>query len=255
VRSKEKGAELALLGVNISIGDYEDFDSLVSAFQGVEKLLMVSATDLTKRAAQHATVIKAAKVANVKHVIYTSGGRTIETPESLLWVFMKAHIETEKLLAASGLKYTILNNGLYLDTIPLFIGDVLQSGVIYLPAGNGKMAWALRSEMAEAAAEVLVTEGHENKRYVLTNTEAYGYQDVADQISEITGIPVSYVSPTKVEFVDTLAQSGISIPEEYVSIILAQANGEGNFVSDDLEKFLGRKPTTLKEYLSAIYKS
>ncbi|MBT2560183.1 NAD(P)H-binding protein [Pedobacter sp. ISL-68] len=135
---EEKAEELESKGIKIALGDYDEPLSLIKTFSGVDKLLLVSATDLSNRLSQHANIIEAAKAANVKHILYTSGARTIENSDSLLWLFMHAHFETERLLKESGLKYTILRNSLYLDTIPLFIGDVKQSGVIYLPAGEGK---------------------------------------------------------------------------------------------------------------------
>ena len=122
--------------------------------------MFVSDNDIPNRSSQHESVVKAAKEAKVGHVIYTSGERKDETPNSPLWLFAKAHFETERLLKESDITYTILKNGLYMDFIPFFIGDVLKTEMIYLPAGEGKVSFALRSEMAEAAATVLFSERH-----------------------------------------------------------------------------------------------
>ncbi len=254
VRSIEKGEDLALKGVKIAIGDYDDQESLVKAFKGIDKILLVSGSDLKNRLAQHERILKAAKEANVKHVIYTSGARVSDSPDSLLWLFMEAHIKTEELLKSSGLTYTILRNGLYLDIIPLFIGDVLNTEMIYLPTGQGRVAMALRSEMAEAAAEVLTSGGHENKQYNLVNIETYSFKEVAEYISKITGKSIQYISPSKEEFTSTLLEAGIDMPEEYLYILLALSEGEGDFTSNDLTRLLGRDPLSLNEFLLNEYR-
>lgn len=143
-----------------------------------------------------------------------------------------------------------------MDLIPFYIGDkVLETNTIYFPAGNGRAAVALRTDMAEAAANILTTDGHEGMVYDIANVKAYSYQDVADTISEITGTIINYISPTEQEYEQALAHAGVS--KEYIAFLkgfaLAQAHGEFDFVSSDLEKLLGRNPTTLKEYLKTIY--
>jgi NAD(P)H dehydrogenase (quinone) len=152
---------------------------------------------LSKRYSQHENVIKAAIKAGVKHIFYTSGARISETPNSYLYSFMEAHFKTKNLIYTSGLRYTVFRNGLYMEMIPAFVGDVINSKTIYLPAGSGKVAVALRSEMAEAVANVMTSDGHEGKSYDLINTEAYSYDDVAQTISEIVKEAIQYYSPTK----------------------------------------------------------
>jgi NAD(P)H dehydrogenase (quinone) len=253
VRNVEKANDLKELGVNIAIADFDDINAMKNALIGIDKLLLVSAVDLSKRYKQHENVIKAAIAARVKHVIYTSGARKSDDPNSSLYAFMEAHIKTEQLLYTSGLDYTILRNGLYMELIPAFIGDVISSKTIFLPAQHGEVAVALRSEMAEAAASVLLSGGHHQKTYNLVNTDAYSYNDVAGTISDIIHEPIQYVSPTREDFLDALLKAGIAIPQEYVNILIGQANGEADLVSKDLVKLLGREPTILKSYLAGHY--
>jgi NAD(P)H dehydrogenase (quinone) len=241
--------------VNIIFGDYNDYTSLIKAFTGIDTLLFVSGTDLPNRTAQHERIVKAAREAAVKHVIYTSGAFKAVTANSPLWLFAEAHIKTEQWLKESGLNYTILKNGLYMDYLPYFIGNVLEARMIYLPAADGKISLALRSEMAEATATVLTTDGHENKTYNLVGTEAYGYKDIAHYISEISGKTIRYVSPTASEFRDSLRKTGQGIPEEFIGIVLAQAKGEAEITSGDLERLIGRPLTPLTSFLQDIYKA
>ena len=219
VRDESKAGDLKAKGINLIIGDYSDYASLVNAFKGTDKLLFVSSNDVPNRTSQHENVVKAAKEAAVNTVIYTSGLLTVPVEKSPISFVAQAHEQTEAWLSESGLTYTLLRNNLYMDIIPQFIGDkVLETCTIYLPAGDGKTGFTLRSDMAEAAANVLATEWHEGKQYNITNLETYTYQDVADAITEMTGKTISYFSPTTEEFTAVLKNAGV--PDEMIGALI-----------------------------------
>ena len=256
VRDTSKAADLEALGVDVRQGDYDDPASLVKAFQGVDKLYFVSGTDIVKRGVQHVNVINAAKAAGVKHVVYTSFQRKNETETSPIAIVAKAHIDTEKALKASGLAYTIMKHNVYMDMLPMFVGEkVLETGTIFLPAGEGKAAYATRLDMAEAGAQVLAGEGHENKTYEISNTESVSYGEIASVLSELSGKEIQYISPSQEDFKAELAKLGV--PEMYIGVNAGFAEairqGEFDFPSTDLEKLLGRKPTSLKAFLKEAY--
>lgn len=252
-RDENKAAALKAKGIDVRIGDYSNYSSLVNAFKGIDKLFFVSGNDVAIRQKQHETVVKAAKEAGVKHIIYTSFARKNESETNPLGILATSHIETDKLIKASGIPYTIMLNGLYADVLPMFFGDkVLETG-IFLPAGDGKAAYTTRLDIAEAAANLLTTEGHENKEYVIANTENYSLQDAAGILSDLSGKPVSYTSPTAEVYTDTLLKAGV--PMEYIGIFasFSEAIKQGEFKTSttDLEKLLGRKPVTLKNYFKS----
>ncbi|GAB2615850.1 SDR family oxidoreductase [Belliella aquatica] len=256
VRNTESAKELKEKGVQIRKGDYNDYSSLVSAFSGVKHLLFISSSDIQNRNKQHENVLKAAKESGVEHIIYTSFLSKNETESSPLWLVSQSHLQTENWLKDSGINYTILKNNLYMDFVPAFVGDqVLETGLVFLPAGDGKVGAVLRSEMAEATARILGSSKLQGKVYNFTNSEAFSYQEVANTIAEISGKSIDYISPTAEEYARILGEYGV--PSDLIglfsSFAIAQAKDELDAVSSDLEFLLGRKPTSMSTFLSKVY--
>ena len=258
VRREAQATHFRDLGVNVRIGDYDHIDTLVKAFTGIDKLYFVSASDLHNRLPQHTNVVNAAIKAGVKHIVYTSFQRVNETETSPIASLANAHLVTEKMIRDSGMAYTILKHGLYFETIPTFIGeDILETKTIFTPAGQGRTAYALRAEQAEAGVNILLGQGHENKEYVLAGTETFSYGDVAEAISVVTNTPVTYYSPSVEEFTHALTRA--NVPDLYIALFAgfssAIKQGEFSKISGDLEQLLGRKPSTLGEFIAAHYSS
>lgn len=255
VRNEAKAEDLKAKGITLKIGDYDNYDSLVEAFQGVDKLLLISGSDINNRSAQHENAVKAAKEAGVKHLLYTSFERKNETDTSPINFVANSHIATEQSIKASGMVYTIFRNNLYLDILPMFFGEqVLETGV-FLPTGDTKSAFATRQDMAEATANVLMSSGHENKEYFFSNTENVTMEEITNSLSEVVGKEVSYINPTTELYIETLTNVGI--PSEYIGMFagFSEAIKQGEFTTNqtDLEHLLGRKPTTAKEFLQQVY--
>ncbi len=255
VRSEEKAYALKEKDVNIKIGDYNDYNSLVEAFKGVDKLLFVSGSEIGTREAQHKNVINAAKEAGVDFIAYTSFIRHVDAKDSAIGFLQDTHQKTEQWIKDSGIDYTILQNGLYLDILPMFLGENVLNDGILLPAEDGKSNSVLRADLAEAAAHVLTTNGHKNQTYPLVNNEAVTYQEVANQLSSIKGKTVNYTSPKPNTYQTILKEN--NVPEEYIDMLtsfsVAQAKGELQLENNTLEQFLGRKPKTAQQFISGIY--
>jgi NAD(P)H dehydrogenase (quinone) len=255
VRDATKAEHLIAKGVNVRVGDYQNGESLFAAFQGVEKLLLISSNDFNDRLGQHKNAIDAAVKAGVKHVFYT-GVTMNDINSSPLKPLLEEHYLTEDYLKASGLSYTFLQNSLYAEVIPMFLGEnVVETGVFF-PAGDGKVAFALREDLGEATANILVSEGHENQTYHLTGPETISFAEVAATLSELSGKSVRYINPENEVFVGALKQFGLPEPIIQMSVLFAAGikNNDFNKTYDNLEKFLGRKPTNLRTYLKAAYK-
>ncbi len=256
VRDISKAAHLQTKGINIVKGDYIDYQSLRNAFQGIDKLYFVSSSELGNRFLQHQNVVKAAVEAKVGHIFYTSAQRKTEDGTSAVAYASDAHWQTDNIIKASGLNYTILKHGLYTDILPMFMGDkVIETGTIFLPAANGKTSFASRNDLAAAAAILLTSNGHEGKTYEMGGSISYSFYDIAEILSNLSGKSIQYVAPSSESFTEQLKSYGV--PEEAIqgaaTFCVAIAQGEFDFPSTDLETILGRKPQSLQDFLKVAY--
>ena len=111
VRNPAKAEALSQKGIVVRQADYGDEAALTKALQGVDKLLIISSSEVGQRAPQHRNIINAAKAAGVKFIAYTS---LLHADKSPLGLHVE-HVETEKMLADSGIPYALLRNGWYTE--------------------------------------------------------------------------------------------------------------------------------------------
>lgn len=254
VRDENKAAHFKAKGISIRVASYQDSIALAAAMAEIQKVLLISSSDFNDRFGQHKNVVDAAKKAGAKHILYTSVCmKNFDT--SPLKAFLESHIQTENYIKASGLQYTFLQNSLYAEVIPLFAGQQAVNTGIFFAAGDGRVSFAVRQDLGEATANILATEGHENKTYQLTGAETSSFADVAGNLSALAGKQISYTSPEPQAFVEALKQLGL--PPEIIGMSAAFAagiqHGDFDLASPHLEQFLGRKPTSLKAFLKVVY--
>lgn len=254
VRDAEKATHFKAQGVDVRVGSYFDKASLASSLQGIEKVLLISSNDFNDRLGQHKNVLDAAKAAGVKHILYT-GVAMKDINVSPLKPLLADHFQTEDYIKASGLTYTFLQNSLYFEVVPMFVGaGVLDTG-IFFPAGDGKVAFATRQDFGQAAAHILTTAGHENQAYPLTGSEAYSFAKIAAELSTLSGKTVPYISPEPEAFEGALKQFGLPEGIILMSVLFAAGikNGDFDQPSPTLETLLGRKTTDLTTFLKEAF--
>ena len=252
-RDADKGAHYTGLGIPARIGDFDDPSSLPAAFAGIHKLLLISSRSMN-RAEQQKHVVDAAVNAGVKHIIYTSlAVQDINT--SHVQNLMQSHFDTEAHIFASGVDYTFLRNTMYADAMPEIIGPAWQKHGISLPGGNGKVPYALRREMGEATANLLLQSGHEGQIYDITGGEGYSYQDIAQALSRHSDQPVRYHDVTPEAFEQQL--QAIGLPEFLVHLtagtVLDIKDHQYEVHSDTLRQLLGRDPAGLEAMVREVF--
>ncbi|WP_221799946.1 NAD(P)H-binding protein [Oceanobacter mangrovi] len=249
----DKTNDLSDRGIDIRFGSYNDYESLVSAFQGIDKLLFISSGEAFADFTLHENVIKAAQTANVKQVIYTSTQRSTAIDESCLSEDL--HGWTEYALKKSGLNYVILRNSPYMESIPQILGQgVLESGY-HAPVGEGKISFATRTDMALATANVLCSQGHDFKTYDLGGIESVSFGEIIDEISKVTGKDIPFSSPETDDYIKSLTSD--SFPEAAIQALVGFANqvNSGYFdnPSNDLASLIGRNPVSVSEFLKQTF--
>jgi NAD(P)H dehydrogenase (quinone) len=253
-RNEEKRAEFQSKSFNAFLGSYDDATSIEKAMNGVDTVLLISSGDQGDRMQEHKNVVDAARKMDVRYIAYTS--RSLLDRNTLINKLMLEHFETEDYIKASGLKYTFFRNILYMDVIPQFVGGkmALEHG-IFQPAGDGKVAFALRSEMGEAMANVLLKEACDNKIYNFTGDKAYSFYDIATALSELSGKEVKYTDITEIAFAGMMKQRNVPelLIQKIIDFITDIKHNQEADISNDLEIHLGRKPTGLKEGLKQLF--
>lgn len=253
VRKEEKQLEFQVKGFNAYQGIYDNVSSLEKAMNGVDTVLLISSGDQGDRMQEHRNVVDTAKKYGVKNIAYTS--RALQDRATLQNKLMQDHFNTEDYIKESGLNYTIFQNGLYMEFLQFFVNkDHIEKGIL-LPTGDGKVAFTLRGDQAEAMANVLLNEEFENKTYQFTNNETYSFFDVANLLSELSGKEIKYTPSELSAFEETMKHRGLpdAVINKMGGFLMDIKNNQEAVVTNDLENKLGRKPTSLKEGLRILF--
>jgi len=250
VRNPAKAQALRDKGIVVRQGDYNDEATLTTALQGVDKLLLISGSEVGKRAEQHGNAIRAAKAAGVKFIAYTS---LLHADKSPLGLHVE-HVATEKMLAESGIPYALLRNGWYTENYLASAPPAIEHGIFIGAAGEGKIAAAPRADYAAAAANVISTDGHAGKVYELAGDSAWTLSELAAELSKQSGKPVSYQNLSEADFAAAL--KGVGLPAGLADMLADSDIGasKGGLFDDShtLSKLIQRPTTPLSESVKTI---
>ncbi|WP_338466679.1 SDR family oxidoreductase [Novosphingobium sp. ZN18A2] len=192
-RKPEKLADRAAQGCDVRYGDFDRPETLVAAVNGADRMLLISGTRVGARVVQHKAAIDAAAAGGVKHIAYTSF-IGIDDPANPAEV-RHDHIETERLIRASGMAWTMLRDAHYADAMIVMAGPGVMATRKWISnAGDGLEAMVWRDDCIDSAAAVLTGEGHEGKTYNITGPELQTFAAVTAIMAEVTGVPLEYVS-------------------------------------------------------------
>jgi len=189
-RTPEALEDLAARGAVVRHGDYSRPETLAEAFGGGKTLLLVSATDLERRVAQHRAAVEAAAAAGIERIVYTSGLRPEPANPA---VVAASHHATEQAVIESGVAWTFLRNSLYANFQVADAVRCLAAGTFVHNRGDGRVAYVSREDCAAAAAAVLSTSGHEQVAYDITGPAAFSAAELASLYTELGGRPIEVV--------------------------------------------------------------
>ncbi len=253
VRDPQKAASLAAHGVQVRRADYDDIELLAEAFAGADKVLLVSSDGPTEvRVRHHRNAVTAAKQAGVGLLVYTSLVNAVDSPLGMA----APHRETEGIIAESGLSSVVLRNGWYTENYTAQLPGAVERGAIVGTAGNGRIASAAYADLAEAAAAVLLGDGHTGKVYELTGEEAWSLPELAAEAAKQSGKEVIYNDLAPEQYGAILTRVGL--PDFMVDLLVDAevqiSKGALATTTGDLRALLGRSTTPLADGVAAALK-
>jgi NAD(P)H dehydrogenase (quinone) len=255
---------------------YADAVAIGRALHGVETLFIIPAEDLmgvmAKSAAtnkpvpsydrvhQHVALVAAACAVGVRNIVYVS---FINAEKDATFILGRDHFHTEEYIRSTGIPFTFLRMSLYMDKAPLHVSN---DYVIRGPAGEGRVAWVARDDIADVAVAVLTRGVHSGHTYDVTGPEALTLAETAELLSSVTGCKISYQPQTPHEARTLLnssrldkwveerrALTGKGIHEYelevWISHYLQIATGEAAIVSDTVPRLTGHQAQSLADYL------
>ncbi|CAM2169812.1 NAD(P)H:quinone oxidoreductase [Burkholderia orbicola] len=248
VRNPAKARDLEARGVVVREADYTRPETLASAFVGVDKLLLISSTEVTGRLPLHRAVIDAARRAEVSLLAYTSMLHADTSPARLAI----EHRQTEEIIAAAGLPSVILRNGWYTENHLMALPAALQHGAFIGAAKDGRFSSAARKDYAAAAAVALATDGHAGKTYELAADDAFTLAQLAAEVSRQSGKTVVYNDLAQDAYADALTSAGL--PPEFAGVIadadVAASRGALFDEGGALARLIGRPTTPLASVIA-----
>lgn len=250
VRNPAKATALSQQGITVRQADYSDEAAFTTALQGIDKLLLISSSEVGQRAPQHRNVINAAKAAHVKFIAYTSLLHTDTSPLGLA----DEHVATEQMLAESGIAYALLRNGWYTENYLASAPAALEHGVFIGAADEGKIASATRADYAAAAARVISEDGHAGKTYELAGDAGWTLSQLAAELAKQSGKKVVYQNLSEADFAAAL--KGVGLPAGLADMLADSDTGasKGGLFDDShtLSKLIGRPTTSLADSVKGI---
>lgn len=229
-RTPEKLQRYAQLGASVRYGDFTKPESLPAAYEGGDRMLLISiSSGGDKRADLQKTAIDAAVKAGVSHIAYTSFVNMDNNTSPIA----RDHRITENYLKQSGIAWTMLRNHIYMDGLVTQAAGMIKAGQAVVPPNETLMGYVTREDCADAAAGVLITAGHENRAYDITGPGLIGVRQIAEAASAVTGKNIEIIQGTE-------TSGGFRLSGDFFSV-----------TSDAVEKLTGRPATSIRDLLEA----
>lgn len=241
-------SDLAARGVDVRHLDFDDAASLTSGFLGVDRVLLISGI-AANRTEQQANAVAAAKAAGVGYIAYTSAPNA--RPNASVGGIAD-HYWTEQAIAASGLDFTLLRDHIYADMTIVGAGAALASGQLFDATNGAGRNYVTRADTARTAAGALLSAT--GKEIVdVTGPAPVTQEQVAALYTSLTGKTVTRVGITGEQLLGGLEAAGVPGPMArlLVAFDVDTAAGHHAITTDVVERFSGRKPQTLADFLTA----
>jgi uncharacterized protein YbjT (DUF2867 family) len=246
-RSADKAARANAAGIDAVTVDYARPESLAPALDGVDAVFLL-ATGVQGQIEGETNVVRAAKAAGVRRIVKLSVFGAAEEE----FGFARTHRPVERAIEASGLAWTFLRPGSYMQNFTNFMAPTIRSQhALYTLIPDAVFNHVDTRDVARVAAAVLAQDGHDGQAYTLTGPRSFSYRDAARTIGDVAGTPVQVVALTEADSRAGMKAHGV--PDVYANHLVDldrwYESGKGDVVTTSIRDVAGREPTTFESFV------
>ena len=172
------------------LGDLSDPSSLRKAMHRADSLFLITPASHREARQQH-EAIELARESGMQHVVRLS---TIGANVASKVRFAAMHAAIDQHLVDSGLSYTILRPGFFMQNVNIWMDSIRHEGVIYAPPTEGRLSLVDARDVAKVAVATLLEDWHANRIYDLKGPEALSLGELADELAEATGSDIRHAA-------------------------------------------------------------
>lgn len=255
VRNPDKARAILDANVTIRQGDYDAPESMVEAFTGSDVLVVIpSLAAVEPRIQQHFNTLQAAKQAGVRRIVFASF--MAATPDSK-FAIAPFLLYAESKLRQSGIDWTILRDGMYLDPVADWLPELIRMGRLPYPVKRGRVAYICRDDLARSLAAACLDDRHSQRLYKLSGATAVSMPELAEILGQVAGTEIRFDMVSDAEFVN-ICKAG-NEPEEMITTLLsmyrAVEHGEFEEVTNDVAELTGTQPESIEGFLRRSFAS
>jgi uncharacterized protein YbjT (DUF2867 family) len=257
VHSKDKADKLRIENKTIEIVnmDYNKPETIVDSLNGIDTLFLLTLpTPSMPEIASN--LIKEAKKNDITHIVKLSVLDADAEPGIMIG---RMHRQEEKIIEESGIPYTFLRAGAFMQNFINFYGQTIRTqNAFYLPAGEGKVSFVDVRDIAAVATEILlakdngtkIQQQHEYKKYGITGNEALSYSQAAEILSNVLGRRISYVDVADEDARNAMKKMGMEdwLIDALIELYNVIRSGYASQSTTVVEQITGRKPISLEQF-------
>ena len=225
--------------------DLENKDTYKGALKEVEKIFLIRPPQLTDVQGIFKPFIDTCKEEGIKQIVFLSLLGVEKNP-------FPPHYKIEKEILKSEIPYTFIRPSFFMQNLSTtHVDDIKERNDLFIPSGKAKISFIDTRDIGEIVGKTLVEDGHLNKSYTLTGSQAINYYEVAKTMSKVLNRKITYSSPGLLKFRKEMIKRGVK--KEFATVMtilyLTTRLGMANHITDTAQKILGREPRTIDDFV------
>jgi uncharacterized protein YbjT (DUF2867 family) len=243
VRNEAKARSLFRERVDVFVGDLAEPASMRDSLKGAETIYLVNVGPEIPRRDEAAAVL--AKQEGVKRIIKLS---SLDVEQGLAigaW-----HEKGEAAIRAVGIPFTFVRPTGFMSNLLAWAHSVKTEKIVRSSTGDGRRPFIHSDDIAAVSVEALVSPNFVGQSLPMTGPDALTFGEATATIAEAIGKPLEHQAISDDEARERYSRVSGSPEETEAHVALWRAIREGRLarVTHDVERILGRKPITLRQW-------